>query len=73
MLGLVGSVVGAFYYLRLIKTMWFEVGDNRTDKPAPEVKTIAYAAALFSCPVVLVALIWLDPLARIAAKAFGHA
>jgi NADH-quinone oxidoreductase subunit N len=72
-LGLVGSVVGAFYYLRLIKTMWFEVGDDRTDAPAPEVKTIAYGAALFSFPVVLVALIWLDPLAKLAAKAFGHA
>jgi NADH-quinone oxidoreductase subunit N len=70
---LVFSVVGAFYYLRLIKTMWFETGDTTTDAPAPEVKAIAYAAALFSCPVVLIALIWLDPLARIAAKAFGHA
>jgi NADH-quinone oxidoreductase subunit N len=70
---LVFSVVGAFYYLRLIKTMWFETGDTTTDVPAPEVKAIAYAAALFSCPVVLIALIWLDPLARIAAKAFGHA
>ncbi len=72
-LGLIGSVVGAFYYLRLIKTMWFEVGDAKADAPAPEVKTIAYAAALFSFPIVLAALIWLDPLARIAAKAFGHA
>jgi NADH-quinone oxidoreductase subunit N len=73
-LGLVGSVVGAFYYLRLIKTMWFEPSDQTTpDAPAIEVKAIAYAAALFSFPVVLIALIWLDPLARIAAKAFGHA
>ena len=72
-LGLVGSVVGAFYYLRLIKTMWFEVGDDRTDAPAFEIKAIAYGAALFSFPVVLIALVWLDPLARIAAKAFGHA
>ena len=72
-LGLVGSVVGAFYYLRLIKTMWFEVGDDRADAPAFEIKAIAYGAALFSFPVVLIALVWLDPLARIAAKAFGHA
>ena len=72
-LGLVGSVVGAFYYLRLIKTMWFEPSDAKTDAPAVEVKAIAYGAALFSCPIVLIALIWLDPLARIAAKAFGHA
>ena len=72
-LGLVGSVVGAFYYLRLIKTMWFEASDGKTDAPAPEVTGIAYAAALFSFPVVLIVLIWLDPLARVAARAFGHA
>ena len=72
-LGLVGSVVGAFYYLRLIKTMWFELGDAKTDAPAPEVKGIAYAAAFFSFPIVLIVLVWLDPVARIAAKAFGHA
>ena len=71
-LGLVGSVVGAFYYLRLIKTMWFETGDTKTDTPAFEVKTIAYGAALFSFPVVLIALVWLDPLARVAARAFGN-
>ena len=72
-IALVFSVVGAFYYLRLIKTMWFEPSDAKTDAPAPEVKAIAYGAALFSFPVVMIALIWLDPLARIAAKAFGAA
>ncbi len=72
-LGLVGSVVGAFYYLRLIKTMWFEPAVGGADKPAFEVKAIAYGAALFSFPLVLIALIWLDPLARAAAAAFGRA
>jgi len=32
---------------------------------------VAYAAALFSFPVVLIALIGLDPLAKTAASAFG--
>ena len=72
-LGLVGSVVGAFYYLRLIKTMWFDPSEGGSDKPAFEVKAIAYGAALFSFPLVLIALIWLDPLAHLAAAAFGHA
>jgi NADH-quinone oxidoreductase subunit N len=69
-LGLIGSVVGAFYYLRLIKSMWFEPSLGAADQPAPEVKAIAYGAALFSFPIVLVALIWLDPWSR-AAAAFG--
>jgi NADH-quinone oxidoreductase subunit N len=34
---------------------------------------VGFAAALFSFPVVLVALVWLDPVARAAAAAFGHA
>jgi NADH-quinone oxidoreductase subunit N len=74
-LALVFSVVGAFYYLRLIKTMWFEPAPEGTaavDKPAPEIKGLAYAAALFSFPLVLIALVWLDPLAKAAAAALGQ-
>jgi NADH-quinone oxidoreductase subunit N len=41
------------------------------DKAPADAKGVAYAAALFSFPVVLVALIGLDPLAKIAASAFG--
>jgi NADH-quinone oxidoreductase subunit N len=72
-LGLVGSVVAAFYYLRLIKTMWFDAPIGATDKPQPTARAIGFAAALFSFPIVLVALVWLDPAARAAAAAFGHA
>ncbi|KRA65105.1 NADH-quinone oxidoreductase subunit N [Caulobacter sp. Root655] len=72
-LGLVGSVVAAFYYLRLIKTMWFDAPASPVDKPQPTARAIGFAAALFSFPVVLIALIWLDPAARAAAAAFGHA
>ena len=70
---LVFSVVGAFYYLRLIKTMWFDPAEGAADdKPAFEVKAIAYGAALFSFPLVLIALVWLDPVSRLAASAFGR-
>lgn len=72
-LGLVGSVVAAFYYLRLIKAMWFDAPAGAVDKPQPTARAIGFAAALFSFPVVLIALIWLDPAAKAAAAAFGHA
>lgn len=71
--GLVGSVVAAFYYLRLIKVMWFDAGVGATDKPAPEARFIGVTLALFSFPVVMGALYWLDPLAARAARAFGLA
>ena len=69
--GLVSSVVAAFYYLRLIKVMWFDPAPGKTDLPPADAKAVAYAAALFSLPVVLIALIGLDPLAHNAAAAFG--
>ncbi|MDP1736080.1 MAG: NADH-quinone oxidoreductase subunit NuoN [Caulobacter sp.] len=70
-LGLIGSVVAAYYYLRLIKVMWFDPAPGATEKPPLTAQTIAIAAALFSFPVVLVALAWLEPLALAAAAAFG--
>jgi NADH-quinone oxidoreductase subunit N len=72
-LGLVGSVVAAFYYLRLIKVMWFDAGEGATDAPPLEARTIAVGLALFSFPVVLGALIWIYPAAGRAAHAFGLA
>jgi len=72
-LGLVGSVVGAFYYLRLIKSVWFDASKGSVDAPAPAARAVGFAAALFAFPVVLFALVWLDPAAKAAAAAFGHA
>ncbi|MFZ5728465.1 MAG: NADH-quinone oxidoreductase subunit N [Phenylobacterium sp. RIFCSPHIGHO2_01_FULL_70_10] len=72
-IALVGSVVAAFYYLRLIKVMWFDAAAGAVDKPAPEARIIAVALALFTFPVVLVALAFIDPLAAAAAAAFGLA
>ncbi|RYF91269.1 MAG: NADH-quinone oxidoreductase subunit N, partial [Caulobacteraceae bacterium] len=70
-LGLVGSVVAAFYYLRLIKVMWMDASPGATDATPLDAKAIGIAAALFSFPLCIVALIWLDPLARAAAAALG--
>ena len=69
-LGLVSSVVAAFYYLRLIKVMWFDPSPGATDATPAYAKGVAYVAALFSFPVVLIALKVLDPLAG-AAAVFG--
>jgi NADH-quinone oxidoreductase subunit N len=71
--GLVGSVVAAFYYLRLIKVMWFDGSSGATDRPPMEARAIGMGLALFSFPVVLFALGWIDPWARAAAAAFGLA
>jgi NADH-quinone oxidoreductase subunit N len=70
--GLVGSVVAAFYYLRLIKVMWFDPAPGATDAPAGGAVAIAYVAALFAFPVVMAALIVLDPLSLSAALAFAR-
>jgi NADH-quinone oxidoreductase subunit N len=68
--GLVASVVAAFYYLRMVKTMWFDPSPGSTDPAPADARTIAACAALFSFPLVLPALAALDPLARAAASAF---
>ena len=70
-LALVGSVVAAFYYLRLIKVMWFDPAPGAVEAPPLTAKAIAIGAALFSFPIVLIALVWLEPLARAASTAFG--
>jgi NADH-quinone oxidoreductase subunit N len=70
--GLVGSVVAAFYYLRLIKVMWFDNAEGGNDPIPGEARAIAIGAALFSFPVVLAALVYIDPLAKAAALALGQ-
>ena len=71
--GLVGSVVAAFYYLRLIKVMWFDGSVGATDRLPLEARVTAIGLALFSFPLVMGALIWIYPAAGRAAHAFGLA
>ena len=68
-IALIGSVVAAFYYLRLIKIMWLDPSPGATDKPEGEAVAVTYASALFAFPVVMLALIALYPWARAAAAA----
>lgn len=71
--GLVASVVAAFYYLRIIKVMWFDTPefDVTTDNAPASAQWIGWAAAAFSFPVLLIALTWLEPLTRAAAAGVG--
>ena len=71
--GLVMSVVAAFYYLRIVKTVWLDASPGAVDATPVDARTVAAASALFSFPVVLPALAALDPLAKVAAAAFGFA
>jgi NADH-quinone oxidoreductase subunit N len=66
-IALVGSVVAAFYYLRLIRVMWIDPTPGQTDVPPREAVAITYASALFAFPAVMVALVALYPWARTAA------
>src|SRR5436190_11037488 len=68
--GLLSSVVSAFYYLRLIMVMYLDAPVGETDEPPADAKGVAYAAGLFAFPVVALALVWIDPLAKTAAAAF---
>ena len=68
---LVGSVVAAFYYLRLIKVMWLDAAPGSTDAPAGGARVVAYATALFAMPVVLIALKLLDVWSLGAASTLG--
>ncbi len=71
--GLVASVVAAFYYLRIIKLMWFDppLDETPVDKAPRGAQWIGWACAAFSFPLVIVGLIWLEPLTRAAASGFG--
>lgn len=70
-LGLLSSVVAAFYYLRLIKTMWFDPSPGVTDHAPVEARTVAFLCAIFSAAGVWIGLHYLDPLTQLAASALG--
>ncbi|HEY3813966.1 MAG TPA: NADH-quinone oxidoreductase subunit NuoN [Caulobacteraceae bacterium] len=69
--GLVASVVAAFYYLRVIKLMWFDPAPGKVDRSPAEARWIAYACSLFAGVLVWGALVWLTPAAEAASKSLG--
>jgi NADH-quinone oxidoreductase subunit N len=68
---LVGSVIAAFYYLRLVKVMWLDPAPGPTDTPPVEAGVIAIGAAALTFPVVLALMPAIDSYARAAAAALG--
>ena len=69
--GLVASVIAAFYYLRIIKLVWFDAPVVDLAKAPAESRWIAFAAAAFSFPGVVVFLIFVSGLATAAVVGFG--
>jgi len=72
--GLVASVVAGFYYLRIIKLMWFDAapeGIEPLERSPVETSVIAWASAAFAFPLVIIGLTWIEPLSRAAAAGFG--
>ena len=63
--------MAAFYYLRLVKTMWFDPAPGETDAPPFEAKWIAAAAAIWAFPLFYLVLGALEPYAGQAARSFG--
>ena len=70
-IGLVGSVVAAFYYLRLIKVMWLDPAPGAVDPMPKDARAVTIVSALFAFPLVMAALTWIEPFAAQAATSFG--
>lgn len=67
-IALLASVVGAFYYLRLIKTMWFDEHTRQFVKPARALTVLSGASAL-----IIAAVFFLPVLRAPLQSAFGAA
>src|SRR3954466_7728616 len=58
-IGVVASVVGAFYYLRIVKVMYFDEPLIAFDRPlAPEIKAVVVVTAVLT----MVFIFWPDPI-----------
>ncbi|HUR42796.1 MAG TPA: NADH-quinone oxidoreductase subunit NuoN [Aestuariivirga sp.] len=64
-LAVIASVVGAYYYLRIVKVMYFDEPAEAFDAMDGEVKLVAYASGVF----VLLFVIFANPLLNLAAAA----
>lgn len=64
-IGVVASVVGAFYYLRIVKTIYFDEPVEAFDALDTEVKLVAYLGGAFALFFVLLA----QPIVNLAATA----
>jgi NADH-quinone oxidoreductase subunit N len=61
-IGILASVVSAFYYLRLVKIMYFDAPVGRLAAPGPEIRGLFWTSALFLAAFPLIA----EPVRRMA-------
>ena len=64
-IGVVSSVVGAYYYLRIVKIIYFDEPAENFDRMDGEVKLVAYASGAF----ILLFVFFANPLIELAAQA----
>jgi len=64
-IGVVASVVGAYYYLRIVKIIYFDEPAEAFDAMEGEVKLVAYASGAF----ILLFALFAQPLAELAGAA----
>lgn len=69
-LGVISSVVGAFYYLRVIKTVYFDApAGNFSTETQVTANVVLFVAALFCSPIGMLAITPLDIATHVAAHA----
>ena len=66
-LGVLASVVGAYYYLRIVKIMYFDEPADSFDAMEGEVKLVAYASGAFTLLFIIPPIS--APLVALAAEA----
>ena len=64
-IGVVASVIGAYYYLRIVKIMYFDEPAEGFDTADGEVRLVAYAAGAF----VILYVVFANPLINLATAA----
>jgi NADH-quinone oxidoreductase subunit N len=67
--GLVFSVVAAYYYLRIVKVMWFDAPSGEVDREPWDAKLVACGLAMFSALPIVFVLGGLQSVAQAAAAA----
>ncbi len=52
-IGVIGSVVGAYYYIRVVKVMWFDEAKDKFERPSGELKVVYALSALFTVAFIV--------------------
>ena len=68
-IGFLTSVVGAYYYLRIVKVMWFDQGEGEFARTSGELKLVFGLSSLFLIAYIVIGG-WLGAAADAAAKSF---